>query len=43
VPFSEHYARDFGGATLGMALRLGIVFFKPNAHFVIPRLWPLVR
>jgi hypothetical protein len=35
-PFSEHYARDFGGATLGIALLLGIAFFKPQAHFVIP-------
>jgi hypothetical protein len=35
-PFSEHYARDFGGATLGVALLLGIALFKPKAHFVIP-------
>lgn len=35
-PFSEHYARDFGGATLGIALLLGVAFFKPKAHFVIP-------
>lgn len=35
-PFSEHYARDFGGATLGIALLLGIAFFVPKAHFVIP-------
>jgi hypothetical protein len=35
-PFSEHYARDFGGATLGIALLLGIAFFKPRGHFVIP-------
>jgi hypothetical protein len=35
-PFSEHYARDFGGASLGIALLLGIAFFKPKAHFVIP-------
>jgi hypothetical protein len=35
-PFSEHYARDFGGATLGIALLLGIAFVKPKAHFVIP-------
>lgn len=35
-PFSEHYARDFGGATLGIALLLGIALFVPKAHFVIP-------
>ncbi|QAY58583.1 hypothetical protein ET475_00225 [Microbacterium protaetiae] len=35
-PFSEHYARDFGGASLGIALLLGIAFFVPKAHFVIP-------
>ena len=35
-PFSEHYARDFGGATLGIALLLGIAAVRPKAHFVIP-------
>ncbi len=35
-PFSEHYARDFGGATLGIALLLGIALVFPKAHFVIP-------
>ena len=35
-PFSEHYARDFGGATLGLALLLGIALVRPRAHFVIP-------
>jgi hypothetical protein len=35
-PFSEHYARDFGGATLGIALLLGIALVKPRAVFVIP-------
>ncbi|MFD4791115.1 hypothetical protein ACFWN1_29515 [Streptomyces sp. NPDC058459] len=35
-PFSEHYARDFGGATLGIALLLVIAFMRPYAHFVIP-------
>ena len=33
-PFSEHCARDFGGATLGSALLLGIAFVAPRAHFV---------
>ncbi|MCQ4208345.1 hypothetical protein [Streptomyces longispororuber] len=35
-PFSEHYARDFGGATLGIALFLVIAFVLPGAHFVVP-------
>lgn len=35
-PFSEHYATDFGGATLGIALLLGIAMVRPQAHFVIP-------
>lgn len=35
-PFSEHYARDFGGATLGIALLLGIALVRPARHFVIP-------
>jgi hypothetical protein len=35
-PFSEHYARDFGGATLGIALLLGIALVAPRTHFVLP-------
>ncbi|MBQ0988510.1 hypothetical protein PSH03_002365 [Micromonospora sp. PSH03] len=35
-PFSEHYARDFGTASLAIALLLGIAAVKPTAHFVIP-------
>ncbi|MCG7311455.1 hypothetical protein [Brachybacterium sp. ACRRE] len=35
-PFSEHYARDFGGATLGIALLFGIALVRPTAHFAIP-------
>ncbi|MEU8112391.1 hypothetical protein [Micromonospora sp. NPDC048947] len=35
-PFSEHYARDFGGATLGLAVVLGIAFVAPRAAFTIP-------
>ncbi|PYE18599.1 hypothetical protein DFR67_104178 [Williamsia limnetica] len=35
-PYSEHYARDFGGATLGIALLLLIALIKPRAAFVIP-------
>lgn len=36
-PFSEHYARDFGGYTMGIALSLGIAFVKRRTHFVIDR------
>jgi hypothetical protein len=35
-PFSEHYARDFGGTTLGIALLLGIALVSARAVFVIP-------
>jgi hypothetical protein len=35
-PFSEHYARDFGGALLGVTLLLGIALVKPRTHFVVP-------
>ncbi|MCG5468267.1 hypothetical protein LADH09A_002127 [Micromonospora sp. LAH09] len=35
-PFSEHYARDFGTASLAIALLLGIAAVKPRAHFVVP-------
>lgn len=35
-PFSEHYARDFGGATLGIALLLGIALVTSRTHFVVP-------
>lgn len=35
-PFSEHYARDFGEATLGMAMIILIALTRPKAHFVIP-------
>jgi hypothetical protein len=35
-PFSEHYARDFGGATLGIAVVLGIALAAPRAAFTIP-------
>ncbi|MEV4823245.1 hypothetical protein [Micromonospora sp. NPDC049274] len=35
-PFSEHYARDFGGATLGLAVVLGTALVAPRAAFVIP-------
>src|SRR4051812_46457331 len=37
-PFSEHYARDFGGATLGIALLLGIALVRPRISFVLPAL-----
>ncbi|MEU4532364.1 hypothetical protein AB0F49_29445 [Micromonospora ureilytica] len=35
-PFSDHYARDFGGATLGLAVVLGIALVAPRAAFTIP-------
>jgi hypothetical protein len=35
-PFSEHYARDFGGASLGIAVVLLIALVKPRTHYVIP-------
>jgi len=35
-PFSEHYARDFGWATLGIAFLLFLAIITPKAHFVIP-------
>jgi hypothetical protein len=35
-PFSEHYARDFGGATLGIAVLLVIAFIRPRGAFVLP-------
>lgn len=35
-PFSEHYARDFGGATLGIAVLLVIAFIRPRGSFVLP-------
>lgn len=34
-PFSEHYARDFGGATLGIAAVLIAAFVLPRAALVI--------
>lgn len=35
-PFSEHYARDFGGATLGIAVLLVVAAFRPRGAFVLP-------
>jgi hypothetical protein len=35
-PFSEHYARDFGGATLGIAVLLVVAFVRPRGGFVLP-------
>lgn len=35
-PFSEHFARDFGGATLGIAVLLVIAFVRPRGSFVLP-------
>lgn len=35
-PFSEHYARDFGGATLGIAVLLVVAFVRPYGGFALP-------
>ena len=35
-PFSEHYARDFGGATLGIAVLLAVAAIRPRGAFVLP-------
>ena len=35
-PFSEHYARDFGGATLGIAVLLGIALITAKASWILP-------
>ena len=34
-PFSEHYARDFGGATLGLAIVLVIACIRPTPLLVL--------
>lgn len=33
-PFSEHYARDFGGATLGIAVLLVLAIIRPRPIIV---------
>ena len=35
-PFSEHFARDFGGATLGIAVLLTIGAIRPRGIFPLP-------
>lgn len=35
-PFSEHYARDFGGATLGIAVLLIVAAIRPSGAFPLP-------
>lgn len=37
-PFAEHYARDFGGATLGLGLILAVAAVAPRTVLVIPAL-----
>jgi len=35
-PFSEHYARDFGGATLGIAVLLGVALVTAKTTWILP-------
>ncbi len=35
-PFSEHFARDFGGATLGIAVLLTVAAIRPRGSFPLP-------
>jgi hypothetical protein len=35
-PFSEHFARDFGGATLGIAVLLIVAAIRPAGAFALP-------
>jgi hypothetical protein len=37
-PFAEHYARDFGGATLGLAIVLTAAAAVPQTILVVPAL-----
>lgn len=37
-PFSEHYARDFGGATIGIGIVLAAAAIVPRTVLVIPAL-----
>ena len=37
-PFSEHYARDFGGATLGLGIILAAAAIVPRTVLVVPSL-----
>jgi hypothetical protein len=37
-PFAEHYARDFGGATLGIGIVLACAAIIPRTVLVIPAL-----
>ena len=37
-PFAEHYARDFGGATLGIGIVLAAAAIVPRTVLVVPAL-----
>jgi hypothetical protein len=37
-PFAEHYARDFGGATLGIGIVLAAAALMPRTVLVVPAL-----
>lgn len=37
-PFAEHYARDFGGTTLGLGIILSVAVVLPRTVLVVPAL-----
>jgi multisubunit Na+/H+ antiporter MnhC subunit len=37
-PFAEHYARDFGGTTLGLGIILSVAVVLPRTVLVVPSL-----
>jgi hypothetical protein len=37
-PFAEHYARDFGGVTLGLGIILSVAVVLPRTVLVVPAL-----
>jgi hypothetical protein len=41
-PFAEHYARDFGGATLGIGIVLAAAAIVPRTVLVVPALLAVI-